>query len=305
MQAALDRDGLEAMKVPELRAALATQGLDSTGIKRELVDRLMGLDNGATEPTAAPESEVVAPPPTEEAKAEEEHPASSPAPDAAPPLAYAPEGAAPPEAPELSEAEPAGALEPGPSSAVEAALALAPYGNGTTYAPVLPAVVPPPSTLETLRADVHGLRRQHQELTSLVGQWYQSVMGLQQQAAAAAAAAARVATAPMGYPGYASYPPQAYGVAPGYPPGYPHVAPQPQTNTWQELSTAEGHMYYYNAQTGQTSWERPHDYHHDYHPAKRQAVGGGGGGGGLNNPKSKGPPGANLFVVRTMTSDDL
>ena len=301
MQAALDRDGLEAMKVPELRAALATQGLDSTGIKRELVDRLMGLDNGATEPTAAPVSEVVAPPPTEEAKADEEHPASSPAPDAAPPLAYAPEGAAaPPEAPELSEAEPAGALEPGPSSAVEAALALAPYGNGTTYAPVLPAVVPPPSTLETLRADVHGLRRQHQELTSLVGQWYQSVMGLQQQAAAAAAAAARVATAPMGYPGYASYPPQAYGVAPGYPPGYPHVAPQPQTNTWQELSTAEGHMYAYNAQTGQTSWERPHDYH----PAKRQAVGGG-GGGGLNNPKSKGPPGANLFVVRTMRSDDL
>ena len=58
MEAHLDRDGLEAMKVPELRAALATQGLDSTGIKRELVDRLLGLDNGGAEPTAAPVSEV-------------------------------------------------------------------------------------------------------------------------------------------------------------------------------------------------------------------------------------------------------
>ena len=123
MEAHLDRDGLEAMKVPELRAALATQGLDSTGIKRELVDRLLGLDNGGAEPTAAPVSEVE-PRPT--ATAEEEHPAYLPAPDAAPPPAYAPEGAAPPEAPELSEAEPAGALEPGPSSAGEAAPALAP-----------------------------------------------------------------------------------------------------------------------------------------------------------------------------------
>jgi CUG-BP- and ETR3-like factor len=45
-------------------------------------------------------------------------------------------------------------------------------------------------------------------------------------------------------------------------------------------------MYYYNATTGQSSWERPADM-------GRKPGGGGGGGGG----KSKGPPGANLFVA--------
>merc|ERR1719152_1110322 len=45
--------------------------------------------------------------------------------------------------------------------------------------------------------------------------------------------------------------------------------------------------------TGASSWERPPP---DHHGAKAPRVGGGGGGG----TKSKGPPGANLFVVRKM-----
>merc|ERR1740117_2303836 len=43
--------------------------------------------------------------------------------------------------------------------------------------------------------------------------------------------------------------------------------------------------------SGASSWERPHDF-------RGGPRGGGGGGGGPT--KAKGPPGANLFVVRKM-----
>jgi len=140
--------------------------------------------------------------------------------------------------------------------------------------------------LDSLRAEVGHLRRTNVELTSLVQQWYGAVQTLQQ----------RTTPAPMhGYPAH-GYPPFAapaysaagYGAA-GYP-GYVQASPQP-TSAWSEHFTPEGHVYYYNAQTGASSWEKPADYH-----AKRSGGGIGGGTGG----KQKGPPGANLFVVRKM-----
>jgi len=158
-----------------------------------------------------------------------------------------------------------------------------------------PTAPPPPSpALEALRADVGNLRRQHAELNSLVQQWYHSVTQLQQRAAAAAAPQPHPGyghPAPGGYPGY---PPAGYGHPPpgGYGhPGAPHPYHQPQPSPWTEHYTPEGHPYWYNATTGASSWEKPADL-----APKRHGGGGGGGSGG----KNKGPPGANLFVVRKM-----
>ena len=63
--------------------------------------------------------------------------------------------------------------------------------------------------------------------------------------------------------------------------GYPgaHVASRPDA-AWAEHYTPEGQLYYFNATTGQSSWEKPANF-----GAKR--------GGG----KTKGPPGANLFIA--------
>ena len=58
-------------------------------------------------------------------------------------------------------------------------------------------------------------------------------------------------------------------------------------------------MYYYNTTTGQSAWERPPDHH----PKPQRMGGGGGGGGGV--PKQKGPPGANLFIVRKMRRGEV
>ena len=358
---ALTREGLEAMKVPELREALKARGLDNKGLKKDLVERLLQSSEAppvreavALEPDPpAPEPEDPPPAPTESAEepaavaepteptlpaepAEQSQPAAvdsasaaemASAEDAAAtagtdgaevPVPADADGETPPSVAGGETAAPtdggASADEPGPSAAapevpettVAAANDAAPAAtNGAepvaanaaepvaanAAEPELPAVVAPPGQLQSLRAEAQGLRRQHQELTSLVGQWYQSVMGLQQQAA-------RAAPQPMahGFPGgYPGYPPPGYGAPPGYPGGYPPPAPQP--SPWQEHYTAEGHLYYYNAQTGQSSWERPPDYH----PAKRHAGGVGGVGGAAGGgAKSKGPPGANLFVVRKM-----
>jgi len=82
---------------------------------------------------------------------------------------------------------------------------------------------------------------------------------------------------------------------PGYPPmggGHPGMGapamPQ-QQSPWTEHLTPEGHTYYYNTMTGASSWERPPDYQ-----GKARSAPPGGG------TKQKGPPGANLFVVRKM-----
>ena len=125
---------------------------------------------------------------------------------------------------------------------------------------------------------------------------------LHQQAASAAAAAAAAKAQQQqaqqaqqaqqqqpyaGYPGYGGAPP--YGATAGYP-GYgapPAAAPAPQASAWAEHYTAEGHMYYFNSTTGASSWERPAEM-----DKGRPRPGGG--------TKTKGPPGANLFVVRKM-----
>uniref|UniRef100_A0A7S3AZ34 Uncharacterized protein n=1 Tax=Haptolina ericina TaxID=156174 RepID=A0A7S3AZ34_9EUKA len=281
----------------------------------------------AEEPAAAPVEESDPAPEEVPAPAEEPAPVEEPAPaaeEAAPVAeeavsepgaeaieqdAVADEPAAAPAADEagetvVAETEPAPAPEPSDTPSAEApALASGeepPADPAPDPAPAptpTPAPSRPPANLDALRAEVGGLRRQHQELNGLVQQWYHAVQQLQ----------ARAPPPHMqgGYPPHAGY--QAPYAAHGYPPaaggyagyhggggGYPAAAaaPQPQpTSAWSEHYTPEGHMYYYNMQTGASSWEKPQDY---------QPKRGGGGGGGGGPGKQKGPPGANLFVVRKM-----
>lgn len=62
----------------------------------------------------------------------------------------------------------------------------------------------------------------------------------------------------------------------------PAAAKPPAASVWSEHRTDEGRVYYYNARTGESVWERPADMDED--PS--------------HGPK--GPPGANLFVVRPL-----
>jgi len=294
METALTQEGLGAMKVTELRDTLKAKGLDTKGVKKDLVARL--FEAGAEAPVAAKEEPPAAQSEEPLAALSEEPPAAqsqelavtqseTPAAVAEPAVA-AEEDARTAEA--ASDVEAGDGAKPGPSQEAPAPEVTAANGEedaAAADAPELPSVVAPPSQLEQLHAEAAGLRRQHQELTSLVGQWYQSVVTLQQQAARA--------PPPMAHSyggGYAGYP-LGFGAPPGYPGGYPPPPPTPQPSPWQEHYTAEGHLYYYNAHTGASSWERPPDHH----PAKRQNV-----GIGVGVPKAKGPPGANLFVVRKM-----
>ena len=299
-------ESVEGMKVQELKDALTSLGLSTKGIKKELAARLWEAigapaapsaeaDKEEEEAPAAPEPEPAAP--AEEAAPEPAEEPAPPAEEPAPPAeeaAPAADEAAPTEAPpaEMAEGEPATAppAEGGDGAAV------APEGGDAEASGAEPAAVPPAddeaareARLVAMRAQVGGLRKQHAELTSLVQQWYQSVVQLQQQQAAAAHRAAAAA----------AYPPQAggYGAPGGYPayPGYPpQPAPAP-TQAWSEHYTREGHKYWYNATTGASSWEQPAGF--------RPGGAGRGGGaraGGDGQPKQKGPPGSNLFVVRKM-----
>ena len=135
--------------------------------------------------------------------------------------------------------------------------------------------------LQALRSEAEALRRQHQELTTLCAQWYQAVAALQAQQAH---------SAPMNYGAFSGQ--GNYGVVPSQ--GHGPATSRPES-TWAEHYTPEGQVYYYNANTGQSSWERPADF-----GAKR--VG-----------KTKGPIGANLFIacnkgsggVGFLTDEDL
>jgi len=74
------------------------------------------------------------------------------------------------------------------------------------------------------------------------------------------------------------------------------AAPQPHNSQWTEqISPENGGTYYWNQVTGESTWTRPADYNP---PAAGGARSGGGGGG--SGPQTKGPHGANLFVVRKM-----
>mmetsp|Transcript_17660 Transcript_17660/g.53629 ORF Transcript_17660/g.53629 Transcript_17660/m.53629 type:complete len:221 (-) Transcript_17660:55-717(-) len=145
-----------------------------------------------------------------------------------------------------------------------------------------------------MRAEVQQLRAQHAELSSLCQQWQQAVSALQQRPPHAAPAG-------YGHPG-GGYPPPygggGHGGGGGY--GYGHPNPGPGGapgggGAWSEHYSPDGHLYYYNASTGASSWEKP---------AEMGRMGGGMGmpGGGMGmaprvGGKTKGPPGANLFVA--------
>jgi len=186
--------------------------------------------------------------------------------------------------------EPAAEPEPEPTEAPAPGSEESPAAS--TPAPtsaMTPAASRPPAALEALRAEVGGLRRQHAELNSLVQQWYHAVQQLQARAPPAMQAGYPPAAGGFppqagGFPGYPGHQPAGYPGYPGYP---PQAAPQP-TSAWSEHYTPEGHMYYYNATTGQSSWEKPPDYN-----AKPRRD-------GTAMGKNKGPAGANLFVVRKM-----
>ena len=71
----------------------------------------------------------------------------------------------------------------------------------------------------------------------------------------------------------------------------PVPAPKPHNPAWTEQVNPENSQkYYWNSQTGESTYSRPADYSPP--PGSRVDTGG--------EPQQKGPPGANLFVVRKM-----
>ena len=302
MPISITPESVEGMKVAELKEALEELGLSMEGLKKVLAARLLeAITSGAASSSelaaaaeeAAPEAvEEAAPEPAPEPEVEPEPKRQKS--EEAPPVVE--EAAAPPPAEPVAE-PPAAAAEEAEPAAAEPAAAEPAAAESSCEAPPADAAADAPATaadddagraqrMEAMRAEVGGLRKQHAELTGLVHQWYNSVMQLQQQQAAAAMAA----RGPPGG-GYPGYPPQGAGGYPGaYPgyPGYPPAAPaprpaQPAPAQWSEHYTAEGHKYWYNITTGQSSWTEP--------PRPQPSSG---------LPKAKGPPGANLFVVRKM-----
>ena len=303
-------DDVAAMKVAELKTTLSSMDLPTTGTKSELAKRLLAAianagDGGAVEATEQPQgppAEAVMPTTTEGTAAAPEAPAPSSA--TADPSACSSYGATA-TAEAAAEQEPCATVPTGALAGNEQATVAAPgasspaQGEDATNqtasdAPAPPttaatdgthsqdgaaaeadAPAAPPSRLDALRTEVAGLRKQYHELHTLCGQWYHSVAALQQQQAVAAAAAHAAAAAAAA---------AAASRAPAY---------RAPAAAWTEHYTAEGHRYWYNATTGQSSWEPPHGV-----GAPHAHAGGGAGGGG--GTKAKGPPGANLFVMRKM-----
>ena len=84
----------------------------------------------------------------------------------------------------------------------------------------------------------------------------------------------------------------------------PQAQPQPKAEApaavahnpaWTEQINPEGgHVYYWNATTGESTYTKPADYNPG---AKNPAAAPGEGGN-----KGKGPPGANLFIVRKVAN---
>ena len=88
-------------------------------------------------------------------------------------------------------------------------------------------------------------------------------------------------------------PPPAYGAQ--RPMGGQAAPARPHNPQWTEQHNPEnGQTYYWNSATGESTYTRPADYN----PPGAAAGGGGGALGPL--PQVKGPPGANLFIVRKM-----
>tara|TARA_B110001452_G_scaffold26873_1_gene21085 strand:+ start:1306 stop:2007 length:702 start_codon:yes stop_codon:yes gene_type:complete len=111
------------------------------------------------------------------------------------------------------------------------------------------------------------LQQQHGQLTQ------QRVAAQHQHAAAAAAAQQQHAQ---------HYQQPQPAAAPARP-----AAAAPHNPQWTEQTNPDnGQVYYWNSVTGESTWTRPADYNP--------------GAGGAAGPGQKGPPGANLFIVRKM-----
>jgi len=193
-------------------------------------------------------------PPVKRARAE------SPAPDEPAPEAHVP------------AAEPTGEPTGEPMAtgdAAPAAEALPPPVVPPAAAPLSSA--PPNAAAEeaSLQGEIAWLRQQNGSLQQQLASLQQQHMTLTAQAQAAAAAKAAAVPAP---------------------------APAPavrHNQAWTEQMNPEnGQTYFWNSQTGESTYSRPGDFN----PGAANAT----SSANANLPQTKGPPGANLFVVRKM-----
>ena len=221
----------------------------------------------------------------------------APPPDGAPP-AEEPTEAAP--APEESSA-PAAAEEP----VAEATGGAAPMGvdGAAAAAPGAPPTTPangaatPGAEEQALQGEAAWLRQQIPQLQAQLSQLQQQHATLTQQTRAHAAAAQHHATAAhhqhMQMQAHHQQMQQQQ---------QPQQAPAAAHNAqWTEQVNPEnGGTYYWNQVTGESTWTRPADYNPPAAGGGAPRPAGGGGGGGGGGPNTKGPAGANLFVVRKM-----
>jgi len=219
----------------------------------------------------------------------------APPPDGAPP-AEEPTEAAP--APEDSSG--AGAAEEPVAEATGDAAPMAVDGAAAT--PGAPPTTPAngaaaPGEEQALQGEAAWLRQQIPQLQTQLSQLQQQHATLtQQQRAHAAAAQHHAAAAHHQQMQMQAHHQQMQQQQPQQAPAAAHNA------QWTEQVNPEnGGTYYWNQVTGESTWTRPADYNPSAAGggAPRPAGGGGGGGGG-GGPNTKGPPGANLFVVRKM-----
>lgn len=185
------------------------------------------------------------------------------------------------EAPPVEEAPPPpavaeGAAEEGGAEAM------------ATEQPEVPPVAPPPAAEpangalsaeeQSLQAERAYLQHHNQQLHNQLAQLQQQHAQLTQQRIAAQHQHAAAAAQQQQHAQHYQQPQQA--AAPARPAAAPH---NPQ---WTEQTNESGQVYYWNSVTGESTWTRPADYNP---PAA-----------GASGPNMKGPPGANLFIVRKM-----
>ena len=217
----------------------------------------------------------------------------APPPDGAPPAEEPAEAAPAPETP-------AAAAEPVKEETVAAE---ATGGAAPAAAPGAPPTTPangaatPAAEEQALQGEAAWLRQQIPALQAQLSQLQHQHAALTQQVRGAHAAAAHHHAAAAHHQHMQMQAQQQQQQQQQQPP--PAAAHNSQ---WTEqVSPENGGTYYWNQVTGESTWTRPADYNP---PAAGggapRPAGGGGGGGGPPGPNTKGPAGANLFVVRKM-----
>jgi len=141
-------------------------------------------------------------------------------------------------------------------------------------APPAKPALPAGAEEASLASEAAWLRQQNSALQTQLAQLQQQHAALSAAAAAAAAAAQQQARAPA-----------------------PAPAPAPvqvkHNQAWTEqLNPENGETYYWNSSTGESTYIRPHDFNPGAANAEMSSTN--------TLPQTKGPPGANLFVVRKM-----